>query len=140
MTPLKQAKESARSILWVAALSNARVGKVVLVSQLAPVLAARPSLNLKAGVAYAVGQGWIRDWGRAVVLTEKGLAASAALVERQGEPPPNAPEEDQGKDTRFMDSAGSAGATAAIAGFSRAFRSIVIPPRPAVKKPTVSRR
>jgi len=140
MTPLKQAKESAQSILGVIALGNARVGKVVLVSQLAPTLAAHPSLNLKAGVAYAVGQGWIRDWGRAVVLTEKGMAASAALAEPQGEPPPNALEENQSKDARFMGSAGSAGATDAASRFSRAFRSIVIPPRPAVKKPTVSRR
>src|SRR6266404_4971603 len=80
MLTIKQARESASSILGIIALSNARSGKVVRVSQLAPALAASPSLNLKAGIAYAVGQGWIRDWGRAIVLTEKGLAASASLT------------------------------------------------------------
>jgi hypothetical protein len=120
MTTLKQARESASSILGIIAPSNARSGKVVRVSQLAPALAASPSLNLKAGIAYAVGQGWIRDWGRAIVLTEKGLAASASL---------NAQEKDQGKGARFMNAA----------GLDRAFRSIVIPPRPPVKKPTAGR-
>jgi hypothetical protein len=120
MTTLKHARESASSILGIVALSNARSGKVVRVSQLAPALAAGPSLDLKAGIAYAVGQGWIRDWGRAVVLTEKGLAASASL---------SAQKKNQGKGVRFM----------SAAGFDRAFRSIVIPPRPAVKKPTADR-
>jgi len=117
MTPLKQAQESAWSLLGIVAQGNAQIGKVVRVSELAPAFAARPSLNLRAGMAYAVGQGWIRDWGRAVVLTEKGLAATASL----------------------RDATRTAGATDTVPGSDRVFRSIAIPPRPAVKKPTVNR-
>ena len=139
MTPLKQAQESAWSILGIAVLCNARVGKVVRVSQLASAFAASPSLNLKAGIAYAVGQGWIRDWGRSVVLTEKGLTASACLMEPLGELHIHAQEKNQRKGARSVDMARTAD-TPAAAGFDRSFRSIVIPPRPAAKKPMVNRR
>jgi hypothetical protein len=133
MTAPRQARESAWSLLEIVAQSNAWAGKVVRVSQLAPAFAASPSLSLKAGIAYAVGQGWIRDWGRAVVLTEKGLAANVARLERRCEPPAATAE---GATTTTTT---TTGATGIAAGFDRAFRSIVIPPRPAAKKPTRKR-
>jgi hypothetical protein len=74
-----------------------------------------------------------------IVPTEKGLTAAASLIEPQGKPHPNAQETNQGKGARFTDAAGTAGTTDHAAAFDRAFRSIVIPPRPAAKKPTANR-